>query len=43
MKSARETGVAPVQRWEQGGFLPRMPEALEQLDLLLLTVPTERP
>jgi putative transposase len=37
-----ETGVAPIQRWEQGGFLPRMPETLEQLDLLLLTVPTAR-
>jgi putative transposase len=37
-----ETGVAPVQRLENGGFLPRMPEALEQLDLLLLTVPTAR-
>ena len=37
-----ETGVPPSQRWEQGGFLPRMPEALEQLDLLLLTVPTAR-
>lgn len=30
-----ETGVAPIRRWEQGGFLPRMPETLEQLDLLL--------
>jgi putative transposase len=37
-----ETGVAPTRRWEQGGFLPRMPETLEQLDLLLLTVPTAR-
>ena len=37
-----ETGVAPIQRWEQGGFLPKMPETLEQLDLLLLTVPTAR-
>jgi putative transposase len=37
-----ETGMPPLQRWEQGGFLPRMPEALEQLDLLLLTVPTAR-
>jgi putative transposase len=37
-----ETGVAPMRRWEQGGFLPRMPETLEQLDLLLLTVPTAR-
>ena len=37
-----ETGMPPLQRWEQGGFLPRMPEAVEQLDLLLLTVPTAR-
>jgi putative transposase len=37
-----ETGIAPVQRWEKGGFLPRMPDSLEQLDLLLLTVPTAR-
>jgi putative transposase len=37
-----ETGVAPVHRWEKGGFLPRMPATLEQLDLLLLTVPTAR-
>jgi Mu transposase, C-terminal len=37
-----ETGVAPIQRWEQGGFLPRMPDTLEQFDLLLLTVPTAR-
>ena len=37
-----ETGVAPIRRWEQGGFLPKMPETLEQLDLLLLTVPTAR-
>src|SRR5271166_2501405 len=37
-----ETGMPPLQRREQGGFLPRMPEALEQLDLLLLTVPTAR-
>jgi putative transposase len=37
-----ETGVAPIRRWEKGGFLPRMPDSLEQLDLLLLTVPTAR-
>lgn len=30
--------MAPAQRWEKGAFLPRMPESLEQLDLLLLTV-----
>lgn len=33
-----ETKMMPAQRWEQGGFLPRMPESLEDLDLLLLTV-----
>ncbi len=31
-----ETAKPPVERWEAGGFLPRMPESLEQLDLLLL-------
>jgi putative transposase len=36
------TGQAPQVRWEAGGFLPRMPESLEQLDLLLLTVPKSR-
>jgi putative transposase len=33
-----ETKMPPHLRWGQGGFLPRMPESLEQLDLLLLTV-----
>jgi putative transposase len=33
-----ETHVPPQQRWEAGGFLPQMPDSLEQLDLLLLTV-----
>jgi putative transposase len=29
--------LAPAERWEEGGgFLPRMPESLEQLDLLLM-------
>jgi len=32
------TGMAPQARWEAGGFLPQMPESLERLDLLLLTV-----
>ena len=27
---------SPAARWEEGGFLPRMPESLEQLDLLLM-------
>ena len=38
----RETGQAPQERWEAGAFLPEMPESLEQLDLLLLTVPRTR-
>jgi putative transposase len=37
-----ETGVPPQARWEADGFLPRLPDALEQLDLLLLTVAKSR-
>lgn len=37
-----ETGVSPQERWEAGGFLPQLPASLEQLDLLLLTVPKTR-
>jgi len=37
-----ETGVPPQARWEVGGFLPRLPESLEELDLLLLTVAKPR-
>ncbi len=37
-----ETGVAPQVRWEVGGFLPRLPESVAQLDLLLLTVAKSR-
>ena len=37
-----ETGQRPQERWEAGGFLPRLPDSLEQLDLLLLTVPKGR-
>jgi len=37
-----ETGMAPLARWEAGGFLPHLPDAPEQLDLLLLTVPKPR-
>ncbi|MBO0778474.1 MAG: DDE-type integrase/transposase/recombinase [Ktedonobacteraceae bacterium] len=33
-----ETKCTPAERWQRGGFLPRMPQSLEQLDLLLLTV-----
>jgi putative transposase len=28
--------LSPSAKWEVGGFLPRMPESLEQLDLLLI-------
>jgi putative transposase len=37
-----ETGIPPQVRWEAGGFLPHLPESLEQLDLLLLTVAKPR-
>jgi putative transposase len=37
-----ETGEEPKDRWEAGGFVPRMPDSLEQLDLLLLTVAKTR-
>lgn len=38
----KELGSAPQTRWESNGFLPQMPDSLEQLDLLLLTVATTR-
>ncbi|MBU0910716.1 MAG: DDE-type integrase/transposase/recombinase [Proteobacteria bacterium] len=28
----------PIESWEENGFLPRLPDSYEQLDLLLLTV-----
>jgi putative transposase len=37
-----ETGTAPEARWAAGGFLPRLPDSVEQLDLLLLTVAKPR-
>ena len=37
-----ETRQTPATRWSAGGFLPRMPDSLEQLDLLLLTVARPR-
>lgn len=33
-----QIGMSPKQRWEQNGFLPQIPERLENLDLLLLTI-----
>jgi putative transposase len=37
-----ETGVPPQAQWDAGGWLPRLPDSLEQLDLLLLTVAKAR-
>ena len=34
--------MPPQQRWEAGAFIPLMPDSLEQLDLLLLTVAKPR-
>jgi hypothetical protein len=36
------TKMPPVERWEATGFLPRMPDSLEQLDLLLVQVAKAR-
>ena len=41
-RECSETKVPPVQRWEANGFLPRMPDSLEQLDLLLIQVAKAR-
>jgi putative transposase len=37
-----ETNIPPAERWEVNGFLPRMPDSLEQLDLLLIQVAKAR-
>ena len=37
-----ETKTQPVERWDANGFLPRMPDSLEQLDLLLIQVARAR-
>nr|WP_211090892.1 Mu transposase C-terminal domain-containing protein [Sphingomonas sp. S2M10] len=36
------TGELPITRWQKGGFLPAMPDSLEQLDMLLVHVPKPR-
>jgi putative transposase len=38
----KDLAGSPQDRWEADSFLPQMPESLEQLDLLLLTVATTR-
>lgn len=35
-RSSEEGRLPPSDLWEEGGFLPRMPDSLEQLDLLLI-------
>jgi putative transposase len=37
-----ETNCPPQERWGASGFVPRLPDSLEQLDLLLLTVAKTR-
>lgn len=41
-RECAETKTPPTERWEANGFLPRMPESLEQLDLLLIQVAKAR-
>lgn len=38
----RELGISPRDAWVADGWLPRMPDTLEELDGLLLTVPKSR-
>ena len=35
-RPSSEGKLSPKERWEQGGFLPRMPDSVERLDLLLI-------
>ena len=37
-----ELGISPRDAWVSDGWLPRMPDSLEELDGLLLTVPKNR-
>jgi putative transposase len=37
-----ELGCTPYAKWENTGFIPRLPDSIEQLDLLLLTVTKTR-
>jgi putative transposase len=38
----RETGMAPLKAWRGQGWLPHMPDSLEDLDLLLVMVAKSR-
>jgi hypothetical protein len=35
-RPSSEGKFSPKERWEQGGFLPRMPDSVDRLDLLLI-------
>ncbi len=37
-----KTKEAPQKRWSSKGFLPQLPESIEELDLLLLTIKQKR-
>ena len=37
-----KTSEAPQKRWSSKGFLPQLPESIEELDLLLLTIERSR-
>jgi putative transposase len=41
-RTHRELRTSPLQAWIADGWLPRLPDSLEQLDGFLLTVPTTR-
>jgi len=41
-RECAETRMPPAEHWAATGFLPRMPDSLEQLDLLLLCVAKTR-
>jgi putative transposase len=41
-RSHSELGISPRDAWVSDGWLPRMPDSLQELDGLLLTVPKNR-
>jgi putative transposase len=41
-RSHRATGLAPIKAWLGLGWLPRLPESLEEVDLLLVMVAKPR-
>lgn len=42
LRKHSDTNVAPKERWETFPFVPRMPDSIQQLDLLLLTLAKTR-